>query len=84
MEALQVLEQKIAVLVDNVRQIRADNSRLAQENAELTTKIAAMEFSYASDDQQRFQLAQEKELTRSVVDGLIERINALSESERQQ
>lgn len=84
MEALQVLEQKIAVLVDNVRRIRADNSRLAQENAELTTKIAAMEFSYASDDQRRLQLAQEKELTLSVVDGLIERINALSESERQQ
>ena len=84
MEALQVLEQKIAVLVDNVHRMRADNSRLAEENAELTRKIAAMEFSYASDVQQRSQLAQEKELTLSVVDGLIERINALSESERQQ
>ena len=84
MEALQVLEQKIAVLVDNVLELRAANRCLAEKNAELSTKIAAMEFSYASEDQRRLQLAQEKELTLSVVDGLIERINALSESERQQ
>jgi hypothetical protein len=80
MEVLHVLEQKIADLLDVVRKTRADNARLSEENAELMTKLTAC----ASDEQRRLQLAQETALTKSVVDGLIERINAFSESERQQ
>ena len=79
MEALRVLEQKIADLVEVVRKTRVDNLRLEQENAQLMTRLAA----YAADDQRRLQLMQEKESTKSLVDGLIERINALSESELQ-
>lgn len=80
MEALRVLEQKVADLIDIVRRTREENIRLTEEIAELKTSLAT----YASDDQRRSQLAQETALTMSVVDGLIERINALSESECRQ
>jgi len=80
MEALRVLEQKIADLLDVVRKTRADNAQLAEENAELKTKLAAC----AGDDQRKLQLAQETASTKAAIDGLIDCINAFSESERQQ
>ncbi len=84
MEVLQVLEQKIAILVDLVSKTRSDNARLVEENRELETKIKVLEFSHTNDAEREQHYVREKELTKSVVDGLIARISSLTESERQQ
>lgn len=83
MEVLRVLEQKIAVLVDLVEKTRADNARLIEEKVELETKIKVLESLQKSDEEREVRFVQERELTKSVVDGLIDRINSLSGSEPQ-
>lgn len=80
-EALRILEQKIAALIDLVSKIRADNARLLQENVQLVTEIQSMKSIYIDNEEHRKKISQEKELTKSVVDELIQRISSLSQSE---
>lgn len=81
MEALYVLEQKVAILIDLVAKTRADNARLLQENVQLTQEIEYIKSSYIDNEEHRKKIAQEKELTKSVVDELIARISSLSQHE---
>lgn len=81
MDALYVLEQKVAVLIDLVAKTRADNARLLQENVQLAQEIECMKSSYIDNEETRRKIAQEKELTKSVVDELIQRISLLSQNE---
>lgn len=80
-EALRILEQKIATLIDLVSKIRADNARLLQENVQLVTELQSMKSIYIDNEEHRKKISQEKELTKSVVDELIQRISSLSQSE---
>lgn len=78
MDVLAVLEEKIKNLVQLVSQLRSENNSLRAENKHLQEQVEALETSVLND---RSAVDQEKELTRLVVDGLIESIDALVESE---
>ena len=38
-EILSVLEKKVVSLIDTIRQLKAENARLVEENAQLATKL---------------------------------------------
>jgi len=77
MEALKVLEKKIAALVELVQQFKAENSKLADENAKLSKKIEALESSKASEVERFEKLDKEKALTKSAISSLIKSIDTL-------
>ena len=39
METLSVLEKKVVSLIDTIRQLKAENARLVEENVQLETKF---------------------------------------------
>jgi cell division protein FtsB len=84
MEGLQILEQKIAALIESKRQdlttiaeLKAENVRLAAENMSLKEQTDKIERSILSNHQGIESLNQERELTRMVVDDLIKSIDIL-------
>lgn len=84
MNTLDVLEKKIASLVELVKKYKEENTVLAEEKAELTAKIKNMESALLDDSQQVKKLSAEKEETRSAVDELINVIDSLVETENRQ
>ncbi len=79
MDALKVLDEKIAGLISRINDLEADNAKLAADNAQLTAKLETMETSMLSDIKRIEELDQEKALTRMVVDDLIKNIDSLAE-----
>ena len=65
MNVLEVLEKKIAGLVELVKKYKEENTQLAEEKAELTAKIKNMESLLLDDSQQVQQLSAEKEETQN-------------------
>lgn len=84
MNVLEVLEKKIASLVELVRKYKEENTRLAEEKAELAAKVKNMESAILDDSQQVQELSKEKEKTKSAVDDLIHVIDSLVETENRQ
>lgn len=80
-EALRILEQKIAALIDLISKIRVDNARLLQENVHLMGELQSLRSLHMDIEEHKRKISQEKELTKSVVDELIQRISSLSQSE---
>ena len=80
MEALSVLEKKIASLISLVKELKTKNERLAKENAELIDKLEMVEGSMFKDNENIEELNQEKALTKMVVDDLIKDIDSLVEN----
>ena len=84
MKALNVLESKIAALVALIKELKTENAKLAEENAQVLAKLESIKTS-ALDDSKRVQnLDKEKALTKSLVDDLIKNIDSLVEQETQQ
>jgi hypothetical protein len=83
METLTVLEKKIASLIDIIKELKAENARLAEENAQLAAKVMTTEKTLLTDAQRVEELDQEKALTKMVVDDLIKSIDSLIEGEKQ-
>ena len=81
---LDVLENKIASLVELIKKYKEENTQLAEEKAELAAKVKNMESSLLDDSQQVRQLSEEKEETKSAVDDLINVIDSLVETENRQ
>lgn len=84
MNMLDLLEKKIAGLVELVKKYKEENVQLAEEKAELTAKIRSMESALLDDSKQMQILSKEKEETRSAVDDLISVIDLLVETENVQ
>lgn len=81
MNVLDLLEKKIAGLVELVKKYKEENAQLAEEKAELTAKVRSMEAALLDDSKQMQMLSKEKEETRSAVDDLISVIDLLVETE---
>lgn len=81
METLSVLEKKVVSLIDTIRQLKAENARLIEENRQLESKLTVMQGAVRDDAKRVEELDQEKELTKMVVEDLIKSIDSLVESE---
>lgn len=97
MEALNILEERLASLIalaqklkDNNVRLQADNEMLQSENAnflqenlQLISRLELREKVAVKESQEIDELYQEKKLTKSVVDNLIKSIESLVEKEDQ-
>lgn len=84
MEALNVLEKKIASLIDVIKELKTENARLIEENTQLAIKLESIEGSILSDTKRIEELDREKALTKMAVDDLIRNIDSLVKGEKQQ
>lgn len=82
METLSVLEKKVISLIDTIKQLKADNTRLVEENIQLAEKLLVVQSTISEDAKKVNELDQEKNLTMMVVDDLIKSIDSLMESEK--
>ena len=82
-ETLSILEQKVVSLIDIIKQLKAENARLVQENAQLQTKMLDLQGAVHEDAKRVEELDQEKALTKMLVDDLIKNIDALVEGGKQ-
>lgn len=80
MEPLSVLEEKISLLLNLVKELKAENARLDKEHGDLLNKIEHLE---ASSLDQNQQVAEEKALTKIVVEDLIKSIDSFVQKENQ-
>lgn len=83
METLSVLEKKVVSLIDIIKELKAENARLIEENTQLAAKLSSVKKSMKDDAQRVEELDQEKALTKMVVDDLIKSIDTLIEGEKQ-
>ena len=74
MNVFKVLEEKLVVLAELVKELKTENAKLAEENAQLAAKLLMLQNSLQENKQ-------EKELTRLVVDDLIKSIDSLVENQ---
>ena len=84
METLDILGKKITSLIELTQRLQAENAKLAEENAQLSAKLKAIENSIEVDGDRMEELNQEKALTKMVVDDLIKSIDSLVTDEKQQ
>ena len=77
MDTLKVLEDKIALLVNRVHELKKDNDVLVDENCRLATRLKNLEESLQTDTQRITKLDEERALTKMVVDDLIKSIDLL-------
>lgn len=83
METLSILEKKVVSLIDIIKQLKAENARLIEENTQLASKINFLQGTVHEDAKRVEELDQEKALTKMVVDDLIKNIDSLVEGEKQ-
>jgi regulator of replication initiation timing len=82
-ETLSILEKKVVSLIDIIKQLKAENARLIEENTQLASKINFLQGTVHEDAKRVEELDQEKALTKMVVDDLIKNIDSLVEGEKQ-
>lgn len=80
MNILKQLEEKLICLAELVKDLKTENAKLAEENAQLSAQLIMLQNALKDDSQRLDALKQEKELTRLVVDDLIKSIDSLVES----
>ncbi len=74
MSTLKLLEEKLTCLAELVKELKTENAKLAEENAQLTAELSMLKSSLQDT-------LKEKELTRIVVDDLIKSIDSLVENQ---
>ncbi len=84
MEVLNVLEKKIASLIELIKELRSEKAVLLEENAELKDRLEKLESSLLLHDKNVEERSQEIVLTKMVVDDLIKSIDLLVEQEPRQ
>lgn len=81
MEVLNVLEKKIAGLIELIKELKIQNIQLTEQNAQLKHQLETLENSLLSRHQNIEEMGQERALTKLVVDDLIKNIDLLIEQE---
>lgn len=91
MEALAILEQKVAALIEGKRSDRhqilllsEELSHVKSENSRLRENLNALENTLLTRHETFEELSQERQFTKAVVDELIKNIDLLIEAEPQQ
>jgi uncharacterized coiled-coil DUF342 family protein len=74
---LHLLQERIQQLVQVVKELKAENTKLTKANNQLKETIASMETAMLKESNSVDSLAKEKEMTKTVVDDLIKRIDSL-------
>jgi predicted nuclease with TOPRIM domain len=77
MEVLNVLEKKIASLIELIKELRLENSTLVENNVQLKDQIEKLQASL-------LERPEEIALTKAAVDDLIKNIDFLIEHEQEQ
>ncbi|MBN2266796.1 MAG: hypothetical protein JW725_00450 [Candidatus Babeliaceae bacterium] len=84
MEALRILEEKVRMLIksrkddlETIARLRDEKAQLELDNKQLATKINVLEESLLSHDKDNEKLDEEREMTKLVVDELIQHIDVL-------
>lgn len=80
LESLQILEKKIAHIIDLLHAERERTVLLLEEKNALSRQIEAMESSLLKETKSSDELSQERVLTKKMVDDLIQTIDQLVES----
>ena len=80
LERLQVLEKRIANIIDLLHAERERSIKLEGLNKTLTERIEAMESSLLKETRSIDELSQERAITKNMVDELIQTIDQLVES----
>lgn len=80
LERLQVLEKKIAHIIDLLHAARERSQQLEEEKNVLSSRIEAMESSLLNETKSTEELSQERELAKQMVDELILTIDQLVEA----
>lgn len=77
METLSLLQERIKSLVAMVKDLKSENSQLLKEASKLKETVASMEAAMLKETKSNDSLSKEKEMTKTVVDDLIKRIDSL-------
>lgn len=80
METLSMLEEKVSLLLDLIKDLKEKNSRLVEEKSLLLEKIETIQSSSLKNNQQ---VEEEKALTKIVVDELIHSIDLFVKENQQ-
>ena len=83
MKALAVLEKKVASLLELIKELKTENAKLAEENAQVLAKLKTLKGSALIDSKRAQELDKEKTLAKSLVDDLIKNIDSLVEENQQ-
>jgi len=84
MEVLNVLEKKIASLIELVQLLQTEKAALTQENRALLEKTGQLEHALLAKEQDAQEQSQEVVLTKMMVDDLIKHIDHCINQETQQ
>ncbi len=82
LEKLNVLEKKVASLIELIKAEKAANTLLMEENEALSGRLEALENSLLKESKSIEELNQERAMTRMMVDDLISSIDKLVEEQR--
>jgi hypothetical protein len=78
------LEKNIGLLKEELAIVKTENTKFAEDNAELITQLKSLESTTEKENKQLRDLSEEKSLAKLVVDDLIKSIDALIERENEQ
>lgn len=81
MDSLKLLEEKLACLVELIKELKTENAKIAEENAQLSAKLIMLESSSRDDSARLKSLNKEQESVRLAVDDLIKNIDSLVETQ---
>ena len=77
------LQSKYDSLKSDIRELKAENDKLSEGNAQLTFQLNAIENSIQKETGHVQELTEERSMTRSVLDDLIKSIDSIVENENQ-
>jgi hypothetical protein len=82
LEQLNVLEKKVASLIEIIKAEKAASALLVKENEALSGRLDALENSLLKESKNMEELTQERAMARMMVDELINSIDKLVEEQR--
>jgi len=74
---LTLLEEKVVMLVNTVKNLKFENAELKEQNKQFQEQLKALEGSLVSETKDLEELSQEKIMTKMAVDDLLKSIDEL-------